>query len=230
MKIAVVQSSYIPWKGYFDLIDFVDAFVIYDIVQYTKNDWRNRNRLFVNGEPRWMTIPIARNSLDQTINETRVASKNWHTKHWRTIAQHYGNRPGFDVHATWLESLYQSNAERQRLTDINESFLREICSALEIDTPIHRAEAFRLPKDRVDRLVTLCEALGATEYVSGPAAKSYLDESRFQERGLSVSWFSYDGYTQYPQASAQFEHNVSVIALLLNTGLDACRGFRGQRS
>ena len=217
-KVAVLQSNYIPWKGYFDLINSVDVFVIYDLVQYTKNDWRNRNQIIAGGKPTWLTIPVRQERLDQRIDETRVADPRWAKKHWRTIEQSYSKSPGFAQFGHSIGDSLMGCANEPLLSSVNLRMINMLCSQMEIDTKIISSDEFDLPEDRVDRLVHICKELGAEEYVSGPAARIYLDEDRFHEEGLKVSWYEYDGYPEYAQKSEQYDHFVSVLDLLFCTG------------
>lgn len=219
-KVAVLQSNYIPWKGYFDLIRSVDVFVFYDIVQYTKNDWRNRNKVCVGGESKWLSIPVKKESLGQLINETKVSDLRWADKHWKTISQNYRPAPGFATHSAAIEALYADVKGELYLSDINQRMIKGICDILGVKTELRNAEDFDLPEDRQARLVEICRAVGGNTYVSGPSARNYIDEQYFTDAGLRLEWFDYSGYGEYPQRSANFEHGVSVVDLLLNTGDD----------
>ena len=218
---AIVQSSYIPWKGYFDLIGCVDRFVFYDVVQYTKNDWRNRNLIKTANGPLWLTIPVLQsNRFGQRIDDVRAANDKWRAKHWRSIEQAYGRAPFFDAYAERFEQLYVGSDER-RLSAINQAFTAEIAGCLGIDTPTFDAGDFDLPDDRNDRLVSICLRLGADEYLSGPSARSYLDEARFSAAGIQVRFIDYATYPEYPQLYPPFDHRVTALDLVFNTGPDA---------
>jgi hypothetical protein len=222
-RVAVLQSNYLPWRGTFDLIARVDTFVIYDVVQYTKNDWRNRNRVKGPGGLQWLTIPVARKRLGQTIAETRVADPRWARKHWRTLEQCYRRAPSFEAVAEVLAPAYRELADEPSLSTINESFLRLICGLLGIPTRIVRAEGAYLPDDRNERLLAVLKRLGATHYLSGPSARSYLDEPAFEEAGVRVEWMRYPDYPAYPQLHGVFEPAVSVVDLLFHMGGEARR-------
>jgi hypothetical protein len=216
-----VQSNYIPWKGYFDLIASADQFVLYDIVQFTKNDWRNRNLIKTASGPLWLTIPVAQSGrFGQTIEEVRVTDDRWRVKHWRSLEQAYRRAPFFSRYRDRFEALYLASNER-RLTTINRSFISSIADAMGITTPIASATDIELPDDRIDRLIEICRTFGASEYISGPAARVYLDESRFRAAGIEVRFMDYRGYREYPQLYPPFEHKVSALDLLFNTGDDA---------
>lgn len=217
MTVAVLQSNYLPWKGYFDLIDACDTFVLYDIVQYTKNDWRNRNRIATKNGVQWLTVPVRSQRLAQRIDEVEVADQRWAAKHWKTLQGTYARAPHFADYAAEFESLYES-LDTVLLSEINTRFIKLICAMLGIDTRILSSADFDLPADRNERLVAICNALGESTYVSGPAAKSYLDVELFAAAGIDVRWVEYGSYPEYPQFGTEFEHAVSIVDLLFQTG------------
>ncbi|MGG7598490.1 WbqC family protein [Pseudomonas sp. B21-023] len=222
-KVAVVQSNYIPWKGYFDLIRSVDAFVLYDDVQYTRRDWRNRNKIKTAQGEHWLSVPVKnRGRYEQLINEVEVSEADWAAKHWKTIEMNYRRAACFNQMELPVRTLYEQASEVARLSSINQLFITGLCALLGIDTPLYRSEELgRSSEGKNQRLIHLCQALGATEYLSGPAASSYLDEAAFAAGGLEVSYMSYAGYPEYPQLFGGFEHAVSVLDLLFNTGSEA---------
>jgi hypothetical protein len=217
--VAIVQSNYIPWKGYFDLIRQSDEFILYDDAQYTKNDWRNRNQIKTQHGPKWLTIPIElRGKFAQKIKDARVADPHWAKSHWSTLQQSYAKAPYFAQYRDLLEGLYRT-AQGPLLSDINRAFLEGLGSALGIKTRLTCSMDYTLAaEDPTGRVVELCVQAGATEYLSGPAAKAYLDESAFERVGIRVRYIDYSGYPEHPQLYPPFTHAVSVIDLLLMTG------------
>jgi hypothetical protein len=221
-RVAILQSNYIPWKGYFDLVGLVDEFVLLDDVQYTKNDWRNRNRIKTRQGITWLTIPVEQSRrFGQRIDEVRVAGDRWRLKHWRSIAQSYGSAPFFAAYRDRMEDLYGEPSER--LSEVNRRFLEGLCELLGIRTRITCSTEYPVTEGRNERLVEICRALGASVYLSGPAARDYLDEAVFASAGISVEYMDYSGYREYPQLYPPFEHRVSVVDLLLAVGPDAYR-------
>jgi hypothetical protein len=221
-KVAILQSNYIPWKGYFDIIASVDLFIILDSVQYTKNDWRNRNKIKTPAGIKWITIPVKHSHLGQPINDVNVADTNWALKHWKTLYNNYCSAPGFKDVSELFEDIYLRKLPgKESLSDINAFLLREICKLLQIPTEIVLDSDFDLSAGRVERLVDLCKKAGASEYLSGPAAKSYIDEDRFKEAGIIVSWADYSNYKAYEQLYPPFDHYLSIVDLLFNTGAAA---------
>lgn len=220
-RVAIVQSNYIPWKGYFDLIGAVDEFVLYDDAQFTKNDWRHRNRIKTPAGVEWLSLPAGQD-IHRRIRDVRIADSRWRRTHWRTLQANYARAPSFAAVAAWLEPLY-TERDDDRLSTINRSFIERTCQALGIGTVISDSSAYPLADGRMERLLELCTATGATTYVSGPAASGYLDEAAFAARGIAVEWFDYRGYPEYPQLWGSFVHEVSVLDLLFNCGADASR-------
>lgn len=219
-KIAILQSNYIPWKGYFDIINQVDEFIFYDDVQYTKNDWRNRNKIKTSNGSLWLTIPVRQENLSQKINETKVSQHNWAEKHWKSISLNYSKAPFFHLYKDKLEKFY-SEVETPLLSEINRSAIELINSFLGINTVLTSSSDYKLIEGKNERLIDLILQAGGTHYLSGPSAKDYIIEDLFKESGIEVSWMNYSGYPEYPQIHPPFEHAVSVVDLILNTGPDA---------
>jgi hypothetical protein len=230
--IVILQSNYIPWKGYFDLMACADEFLLFDEAQFTRRDWRNRNRIIINGESRWLTIPVAaKGKFDAPIREIEISERDWAEKHWRSIALAYGKAPHFARYAPALEAAYAEAGGLRRLSDVNRLFLGLIAEFLGVPTPL--LDAFDAPR-RADsptgRLVEICLARGAARYVSGPAARAYIDEAAFREAGVELRYADYSGYPQYDQASGAFEHGVSAVDLLMRCGSDARTHLKSVRA
>jgi len=217
-KVAISQSNYIPWKGYFDSINQVDVFVVYDDMQYTKRDWRNRNLIKTEQGLRWLTIPVeVKGRYFQKINETKIAEKDWNIKHWNIIQQSYKNAKFFKEISEWLEPLYK-NSTQDYLTEVNLHFINGINDYLDIKTEIRYSSEFNLAEEKTQRLVNICKDLNITEYFSGPAAKAYMDIDRFTNENMQVRYWDYSKYPVYNQLHGSFEHGVSIIDLLMNEG------------
>ena len=217
-RVAIVQSSYIPWKGYFDLIRAADEFILLDDVQFTKRDWRSRNRIKTKDGLLWLSIPVhTKGRYEQRILDTTISDPSWARTHWQTIRSAYARAPHFDTYAPVFEQLYRTPTS-DRLSLVNHALIVAACSALAISTPITWSEAYHPRDGRNERLIDLCVKSGATEYLSGPAARGYLDERAFNDAGITVRFADYDGYPQYPQLHGPFEHAVSVLDLLFCTG------------
>lgn len=218
-KVAILQSNYIPWKGYFDLIAAVDEFILYDEMQYTKNDWRNRNKIKTPNGVEWITIPV-KHSLDLRICDIEPLNNLWQKKHWKTLEGNYRKAKFFDEISSWLRPIYL-DTELTSLSEINKTFIVSICNYLGIRTKITDCKDYTITEGKTDRLVNLCNQAGASAYISGPAAKAYIDTQKFIDHSIKLHWFDYDGYQEYPQLWGEFAHGVSILDLLFNCGKDA---------
>lgn len=216
-RVAIVQSSYIPWKGYFDLIRSVDMFLLLDNVQFTRRDWRNRNRIKTREGLAWLSIPVhTRGRYTQLIQDTTTSDPDWGRRHWQTIRANYAKSPYFDRYAERFADLYERSSAR--LSEINHAFIAAICDSLGITTPMAWSSAFETRNTPSERLIDLCRAVGGTDYLSGPSAREYLDVAAFNADGVAVQFADYSGYPEYAQPHGPFEHHVSVLDLLFCTG------------
>lgn len=226
-SVAILQSNYIPWKGYFDLIAAVDEFILYDEVQFTKNDWRNRNKIKTATGVEWLSVPVGQD-IRRNIRDVVLPNSDWQEKHWRTLKTNYAKARYFPQIATILEPIYRAQNHRH-LSALNRNLIVAICDYLGITTRISDSADYPVhPGDengggKTARLVSLCLQAQATHYVSGPSARSYLDVGAFAGQGITVSWFEYAGYPEYPQRWDGFEHAVSILDLLFNCGPSAAQ-------
>ena len=217
-KVAIVQSNYIPWKGYFDMIAAVDEFILYDDMQYTRRDWRNRNQIKTPNGVKWLTVPVkVKGKYHQKIKDTEIDSSDWAMGHWSSLMQNYRRAPHFEEIAAWLEPLY-STESYTHISQLNRRFIEAICDYLGIKTVISNSWDYILCEGKTERLVDLCVQAGGTEYISGPAAKGYADENVFLDHGVKLTWFDYDDYPEYPQLWDEFIHGVTILDLLFNCG------------
>jgi hypothetical protein len=221
-RIAILQPNYIPWKGYFDIINSVDEFVIYDDAQYTKRDWRNRNIIKTNAGLKWLTIPVeVKNKYNQKIRETKVADCSWAIKHLKSIRHNYSKTKHFEEINDWVTAIYKKCERETYLSDINFIFIREISAYLGIKTNFSFSRDHNIVGNKSDKAMKVCIQLGANEYLTGPAAKTYINTSAFETNGIIIKWMNYSGYKKYNQMYPPFVHEVSIIDLLFNTGSSA---------
>ena len=222
-RIAILQSNYIPWKGYFDLIASVDEFILYDDMQYTRRDWRNRNLIKTPPGLQWLTVPVkAKGKYTQKIRETEIDGADWAQNHWKSFDRNYRRAPYFSEIAAQFEPFYLQRTYTH-LSALNRTLIEAVCAYLGITTKITSSCDYVLVDGKTERLVDLCVQVGAAEYVSGPAAKAYIDEKQFSDHHIKLTWFDYSGYPEYPQLWGQFSHGVSILDLLFNCGKDALR-------
>ncbi len=222
MKVAIIQPNYIPWKGYFDIINMVDIFVIYDDVQYTLRDWRNRNKIKTKSGLQWLTIPND-GTQKQLIRDVKIVwNDRWNVKHWKSIFFNYSKAQYFKEYKDYFEELYL-NLKEQYLLEADLKFIEAIAKILGIKTKIICSSDLNYDRTlhKTERLIAILKELKATSYLSGPSAKSYIDESLFKKENIELKWMDYSGYPEYPQLYPPFIHEVSIIDLILNTGPNA---------
>jgi hypothetical protein len=229
MRICIIQSCYIPWKGFFDLVGRCRQYVIYDSAQYSKGHWYNRNRIKTGHGSRWLTIPVSTaDRLTQSIDEVKIA-KPWADEHWRLIELSYKNAPSFDEVGPLVKHWYERAEKEALLTNVNLIFLKGIAQFLGVQTEMVRDRSYPVQGARMERLLSIVRAAGADRYLSGPAAKDYFDEAMFASEGVTTEWMDYSDYLEYSQLHGAFEHTVSVLDLMFNAGTNARDYLKSER-
>lgn len=232
-KIAILQSNYLPWKGYFDIIASVDEFIFYDEMQYTKNDWRNRNKIKTVNGSKWITIPIyTKGHIENKIkiNQAKISDHSWSSSHWSIIRQNYCKAPYFDEYAPLFKDLYSELSNEPLLCKVNYCFIKLICDILKLSTKLTFCEDYGVVGKKTESLIDLIQKANGTEYISGPSAKSYIDESLFDNNNITLTWMDYSHYKEYPQLYPPFEHNVSIIDLIFNCGPNSLNYIKSRNS
>ena len=221
-KIAILQSNYIPWKGYFDLIAAADEFILYDDMQYTRRDWRNRNQIKTPQGLQWLTVPVkVKGKYHQSIRKTEIDGTAWAEKHWQVINQNYRKSPYFVEISEVFRPLYLEAHNIRLLSSLNRILIETVCNYLDIHTDISNSWDYCLANGKTERLADLCIQAGGKEYISGPAAKGYIEEEVFIAKGIKLRWFDYNDYPEYPQLWGKYNHNVTILDLLFNCGKEA---------
>lgn len=222
-KVAILQSNYIPWKGYFDMINLVDEFIILDEVQYTRRDWRNRNKIKTQNGLLWITIPVmVKGNFLQKISETKISEEAWAEKHWQTLKMVYSKAPFFKMYENEFADFYLNTAPSlENLSQINQHLILLINEILGIKTKISLDKDYGVVDGANERLLDLCKKASATCYLSGPAAQDYMDTSLFNKENIEVEWMDYSGYKEYNQQYPPFQHGVSILDLLFSEGENA---------
>tara|TARA_Y100001935_G_C17287344_1_gene501148 strand:- start:655 stop:1356 length:702 start_codon:yes stop_codon:yes gene_type:complete len=224
-KVAILQSNYIPWKGYFDLIATVDEFILYDDVQYTKNDWRNRNKIITPNGIRWLTVPVKHSKLSQKIKHTKVSDKKWNISHWSKLEANYSISCYYSDISFELRSVYE-NIDSPFLSDINTLFIKLICKYLNIDTKITKCSDYSYQRNgKIDSLISLLKEANATEYYTGPSARAYLMENAFINNNIVLNYMNYGPYPVYKQTNNNFVHSVTILDLLFNVGIKNAKDY-----
>ncbi len=225
MNVVILQPSYIPWRGYFDQIYRADVFVFYDDVQYDKHGWRNRNRIKNHQGGQWLTIPVHTKGVvieSIPIKQIEIAwEQSWAERHWRAIQQAYSKAPYFKLYAPWLEEVYQRRPAY--LADFTIPLTIEIAQKLGIcRTRFLRSSELEAHGEKTDRLIEILTRLDATHYVSGPSARSYIEDDKFQAAGITLEYMQYD-YPEYPQLYPPYDPYVTILDLLFMVGPEAPR-------
>ena len=219
MKVGIIQSNFLPWRGYFDFICEVDLFIIHDDLQYTKGDWRNRNKIKTSRGLEWITVPVNYKNTSQLIEETTIDySTNWAQKMLNRIKEAYRQSPCFDVYFTQLNELLLEPAAS--ISDLNLRLIHWACGHLKIDTPIKFSREFNPKGIKTERLIGILKQVGATNYLSGPAAQAYLVTELLENAGIKMEYKKYN-YPEYPQLFPPFEPYVSIIDLFFMMGENA---------
>jgi hypothetical protein len=221
LKVVILQSNYIPWKGYFDLINDADAFIFYDEVKYTKNDWRNRNKIYsVNGE-QWLTIPICKDAVKLKISEVKMEDNSWQQLHFKSLYYAYKKAPFFFQIEPLINEVYLEK-KWTYLIDVNRYLIEKIAGMIGSQTRFADSKTFDLSGERVERLIGILKQSGATHYISGPSAKNYLSGSEhlFEENKIELTYKDYSGYIPYKQLCDPFTHAVSILDTLANVKLN----------
>lgn len=215
-KAGIIQSSYLPWRGFFDFISTVDVFIFHDDIQYTKNDWRNRNKIKAEDDIKWLTMPVKKDKVNKTIANTfLVNEKYWKKKHLRVIGHYYRNCSYKEI----LNQLISDSLdiEHKTISELNIYLIKRICKYLKIDTTILNSNELKVEGQKTEKIINLLKKIKADTYLSGPRADSYLDKELFVRNNINLEYKSYK-YKQYPQLGSSFINNLSIIDLIANCG------------
>lgn len=224
-RVAIVQSSYVPWMGYFGLIEKSDEFIFLDDVQYTKRDWRNRNFVKTANGPVMLTVPVCAGARSKSIEAVEINGEGWAARHWATISQAYAKAAYFATYEGAFRVIYENPPKL--LSVLNRALVRTACDLIGIKTKLSISTDYGRFSGRNERLVSLCAAAGATHYLSGPAAKAYLTPEPFKKVGIEVEFMVYD-YPAYRQLHGPFLPNMSILDLIFNEGPRAIAVIRGE--
>jgi len=220
-KCAILQSNYIPWKGVFDMINQVDTFVFFEDVDYTKRDWRSRNQIKTANGLLWLTIPVKKAPRGAKIFEIEIAqTENWQKKHYQNIVNAYKKAPFFHEYKFILDMIYLER-KWMRLSEFNIYVTTCICEILALKTKFINAIDLKTSEQKDDKLIEICQKIGADFYLSGPAAKNYIIPNKFTEKNIQLAYISYENYPKYIQLHGEFDHYVSVLDVIFNCGADA---------
>lgn len=218
MRVFISQSNYIPWKGYFRSLIEADQVIFLDDVQFTKRDWRNRNKIKTSNGIKWLTIPVETSGkYFQKIQDVLISDENWHHKHLNSLHDAYKESPFFDEIYDLLRNHLDLNRS-QYLSEVNIGLIKVICEYLGVELSIRMSREFTMLDNPSERLLSICKSLNAEVYMSGSAAKNYLATGLFKEMNIEVQWIDYTGFSEYDQLYPPFVHEVSIIDVLFMLG------------
>jgi len=218
MKAVILQPMYLPWMGYFGLIDIANIFVFYDDVQFVERSWQRRNKIKMpNKDWIWLSVPIIK-KFGQRINEVKINNNiNWAEKHWKSLKYAYTKARFFEDYAYIFKKIYV-NKKWEYLVDLDVTTIKEISKLLGLDnTKFMFSCELNAEGEKTDRLINILNRIGADEYITGPAAKAYIEADKFKKAGIRLYWYEFKHPT-YPQLYGEFVPYLSVIDLLFNTG------------
>jgi len=217
VRLAILQPSYLPWIGYFDQIAKVDQFIFLDDIQFTRRDWRNRNKIRTATGWTWLTVPVyQKNRYTQSLINTHIdSSSNWQIKHINSIRHNYAKTKYFELYFPKIETII--NKEWDLLIDLCLELTENLKNWLGILTPTLRSSGLKVTEKKGDKILALCRKLKATHYLTGDLAKDYLNESEFLRYNVVLEFHKYK-HPSYPQRYSGFFSHMSVIDLLFNHG------------
>ncbi len=218
MKIGIMQPTYLPWCGYFALIDHVDYFVFLDDVQFSKRSWQQRNKIAFNGESKWLTVPVlTKNQRLQLINEVKIdPEQDFQIKHHAIIEQAYRGAPQYSQVKSTVSRLFDTS--EQNLSSLNIKIIKGLCQYLSIDKDFLRSSEIPCFGSKTEKLLKIVRYLGGGEYIAVPGSREYIEESRiFIDAGIPVHYFEYI-HPIYQQNTDEFISHLSVLDLIFNSG------------
>ena len=219
MKVGIIQSNFLPWRGYFDFIRQVDFFIIEDDVQYTKGDWRNRNRIKTPRGTEWITVPVNYRKTEQLIQDTPIDySTPWARRMLNRIWESYRIAPFFDLYFSELSDLLNQSAVS--ISGLNLSLVQWVCRHLEIDTPVGFSQDYHPRGKKTERVISILQQIKADAYLSGPSGRNYILPELFEQAGIRLEYKQYN-YPEYEQYYPPFDSSVSVLDLLFMKGAEA---------
>lgn len=223
MNVVILQPSYIPWRGYFDQIRRADLFVFYDDVQYDKHGWRNRNQIKTAQGKQWLTIPVHSKGVTEgvPIKDVRIDwSRPWAKNHFKALTFAYQKAPHFKEYLPLLQTFYDRRDECLSDFTIETSILLSGELGIASTRFLRSSELPGITGVKTGRLIQILKHIGATHYISGPAARDYIEQEQFNEAGITLEYMDYN-YPEYPQLYPPFDPYVTILDLLFMTGRNA---------
>jgi hypothetical protein len=231
MRVAVLQPTFLPWLGWFDIADQVDYLLVLDDVAFSKQSWQQRNRLRTLQGLEYFTIPVrSAGRLGQTIRDTETVDSHFVQKLERAISGNYARAPYFKALFVEFREALRKSAASGRLSDLNMGLIEWFFSVLGVATPWQSSSSLNTQGTRGEYVAALCDAVGGNDYLSPAGAENYLLEDRaaFDRRHIGV-WLHEYVHPEYRQAFEPFMPYASTLDLVFNEGPHALDIIRSGR-
>lgn len=224
MRVGILQTNYLPWLGYFHLMNSVDVFVHYDTVQYDKHGWRNRNRIKNReGDFQWLSVPVLTKGLGAPIlKEVKIDNtQKWQKQHLGSIRQFYGKSKHFEEFFPVVEK--ELGKQRVFLNDLNLELINLFSNLLGISTQVVMASDIKTEEtEKNSKVIEITKKVGGTSYLSGQAAKDYIQPQMFTDAEVELQWHEFP-HPEYPQLHGEFLSHLSILDALFNIGSQETR-------
>lgn len=222
MRCAITQPTFLPWLGWFDLIDNVDAVVLLDTVQFEKRSWQQRNRIKTDDGLQFITVPVQSSGrFEQKIKDVKIAEEFSPTSILGKIKSHYSTAPYFVPVFKEVKDILMDTHAGDELLTLNLKLIEYFFTILKISTPVIKASELKVSGTRGEYLANICSNIGASTYVSTLGARDYLlkDLQYFVNNDVGVLLYEFESQT-YPQLYSPFVHQASTLDLVMMVGPD----------
>ena len=237
MRAVILQPMYIPWVGYFGMMQQADVFVFHDDIEFVRQSWQRRNRIKVpedQGAEKWLSVPVIKDQ-GQKINEVEINNNiDWRDEHWQNIIQAYSEEPipyggecapYFKKYEDVVQEFYER--EWESLSDLTKYTVKQLAESIGIgETEIMSTSEMDIEGTKTERVINILKSVGADSYISGPGAKDYLDEDQFDSEKITLYWHMFD-HPEYQQPYGQFRSHMSALDFLFNVGPETEPVLRG---
>lgn len=222
---VIMQPTYLPWAGYFNLISRSDVFVFLDDVQFEKQSWQSRNRVLVNGRVHWLIVPIKHTNRNQSIYDIDIADDiNWRKKHSLTLKQSYSKHPHFRDIIEIINLI--EDEEYNHLADLNIAIIKRICKILEIECDFYRSYNLGITGQRTERLIKFCEFFQCGTYLSPVGSTEYLmKDGHFESLTVRLEFQNYTPISYSQMGTKEFVSHLSIVDILANIGAEETRDY-----
>lgn len=219
MKVAISQSNYIPWAGYFGLVAQCDVFVFLDDVQFTSRDWRSRNRIKTARGLKWLSIPVG-DSRSRRICDVELPDNDWRRSHRSSIIEAYKGSRNFEFGLDLVDKIF-SELAIDTLSNFNQNLIKYIAVEI-IGIKCKFLDSREIVQSGVgsDRILSICNSLSTDQYISGPSAASYLNFEDFSSSGIELAFADYSKMRKYEQQHGDYEPKVSIVDMIFNVKSD----------